>query len=246
METKNRISCLIVDDEPMALALIESYVVKTPFLELKGKFTNVPEVLGILSEEQIDLIFLDIQMPEINGIELSRLISKSTRVIFTTAFDKYAIDGFRVDALDYLLKPFNYQEFLAASNKALEWFSLVRSTEHVAGQTETGKVLFVKSDYKQLKINLEEVLYFEGWKDYVKIWMLGKTKPILTLMSLKTLEDELPADRFMRVHRSFIIALHHIEAVERSQVLIGTERITVAEQYKKKFQRFISDNSPEG
>lgn len=247
MQSEHKINCVIVDDEPMALALLESYVKKTPFLDLKGQCSSVMEVLPLMTTEKIDLLFLDIQMPEMTGIELSKMISKSTRIIFTTAFDQYAIEGFKVEALDYLLKPFNYQEFLTASNKALEWFSLLRAADQgvPAFGGEKNNFLFVKSDYKQLKINLDEVLYFEGWKDYVKIWLKGQVKPVLTLMSLKSLEEELPLTHFMRVHRSFIVALNQIEAVERGQILIGEERITVAEQYKKRFQEFVTSNSPD-
>ncbi|WP_343606818.1 LytTR family DNA-binding domain-containing protein [Fluviicola sp.] len=243
------IRCIIVDDELMARRLIEDYVAKTPFLSFCGSFGSVVEALTVLNAEQIDLVFLDIQMPEVNGIELSRMLPRSTRVIFTTAFDQYAIEGFRVEALDYLLKPFNYQEFLAASNKALEWFSLTRnalkSEDLKSDPAENPEFIFVKSEYKQLKIALNEVLYFEGWRDYVKIWLSGHPKPVLSILTLKSLEETLPADRFMRIHRSFIINLNQIEAIERSQVLIGSERITVAEQYKVRFAKYIADNSPE-
>lgn len=238
------LTCLIVDDEPMALSLLESYVSKTPFLELKGACGSVVQVLEKLNQERIDVLFLDIQMPDMTGIELSRIVPKTTRIIFTTAFDQYAIEGFRVDALDYLLKPFNYQEFLAASNKALEWFSMVRSAERTSSPSAKN-FLFVKSEYKQVKIDFEQVLFFEGWKDYVKIWLEGQPKPVLTIMTLKSLEDELPTAKFMRVHRSFIVALDKITSIERSQILIGHERITVADQYKQRFQEFITNNSPE-
>lgn len=244
------IRCIIVDDEPMARSLIEDYVAKTPFLQFCGSFGSVVDVLSVLNSEQIDLIFLDIQMPEVSGIELSKMLPKTSRVIFTTAFDQYAIEGFRVEALDYLLKPFNYQEFLVASNKALEWFSLM----HSAAKNEISKIdpaentdfIFVKSEYKQVKIALKNVLYFEGWRDYVKIWMDGNPKPILSILTLKSLEEMLPGERFMRIHRSFIINLEKIDAIERGQVLVGTERITVAEQYKARISGYIANNSLEG
>lgn len=235
-----KIRCLVVDDEPMALALIESYARKTPFLELRAACSNAFEALEILENEAVDLIFLDIQMPELNGLELSKTLSRNTRVIFTTAFNEYAIDGFKADALDYLLKPFSFDEFYNAAVRAKDWFNLVRSQRSEKPQPE---FIFVKSDYKQLKINLSEVLYFEGLKDYIKIWLSGNPKAILTKMSLKSLEEELPETKFMRVHRSFIVALGKIEAVERSQVLIGKERITVADQYKERFLEFVRDNS---
>lgn len=238
-----KISCLIVDDEPMALRLIESYVLKTPYLDLRGQCSSAFEVLEVLNNESIDLLFLDIQMPELNGIELSRTLKKETRVIFTTAYDNYAIEGFRVEALDYLLKPFNYQEFLTAANKAKEWFSMLRNSSLTRVKTSNESYIFVKSEYKQLKIHLDDVLYFEGLKDYIKIWLKSQARPVLTLMSLKSLEEDLPTDKFMRVHRSFIVALSSIEAIERNQIIICDQRITVADQYKQRFQDFVNGKS---
>lgn len=235
-----KISCIIIDDEPLALDLVEGYVSKTPFLELKGKCLSALEALQIMNTEKIDLVFSDIQMPDLNGIDFSKTLSADTKVIFTTAFKEYAFDGFKVNAVDYLLKPFNYQEFLKAAIKAQE--RIIRPEEKRQGFTHDN-FIFVKSEYKQVKINLNEVYYFEGLKDYIKIWINSQAKPILTLMSLKTLEQELPEEKFMRVHRSFIIALDKIESVERSQVVINKERITIAEQYKSKFQEFIENKS---
>ncbi|MGB5666378.1 MAG: LytTR family DNA-binding domain-containing protein [Maribacter sp.] len=239
-----QISCIVVDDEPMALQLIEGYVLKTPFLDLRKKCDSAIEALAYLENEQVDLIFLDIQMPDLTGIGLSKLIPKSTRIIFTTAFSEYALEGFKVEALDYLLKPFDYAEFLTAATKAREWFALIKgqSRETLVGDK---KFLFVKSDYKQLKIHLDDVLYFEGLKDYIKIWLKDRPRPILTLMSLKSLQDELPSNKFLRVHRSFIVALQAIDVVERSQIIIGNIRITVSENYKPEFLEYISRNSLE-
>lgn len=237
-----KISCLIVDDEPLALDLLERYVLKTPFLEYKHRCSSAIEALEILNKQPIDLIFLDIQMPELTGIEFSRVIGKDTKIIFTTAFNEYAIEGFKVNALDYLLKPFNYEEFLKAANKAKEWFELTSASK----KNESGNngYIFVKSEYKQVKINLNDVIYFEGLKDYVKIWLKDQPKPILTIMSLKSLTEELPSIKFMRIHRSFIVALDKIQSVERSQVIMtNTTRITIAEQYKQAFQAFITGNS---
>ena len=237
----DKIKCIIVDDEPMALALLEGYVNKTPFLELRKKCPNAFEALEILNEEEIDLAFLDIQMPELSGMELSKTLSKRTRVIFTTAFNEYAVEGFKAEALDYLLKPFSFEEFYNAALRAKEWFGMVNS--QAADRNSDTKFIFVKSEYKVLKINLDEVLYFEGLKDYIKIWLTGQPKPVLTLMSLKALEAELPPQRFMRIHRSFVVSLDKIQTIERNQILINNARITVADQYKAKFQEFISNNS---
>ncbi|MDO6516673.1 LytR/AlgR family response regulator transcription factor [Zobellia uliginosa] len=237
-----QLKCMIVDDEPMALNLVESYVEKTPYLVLKKKCNSAIEAVEYIRTETVDLLFLDIQMPDLTGLEFSKMLPKHTRVIFTTAFDQYALEGFKVEALDYLLKPFDYAEFLTASNKALEWFTLLRGQNKTSVSDEK-EFLFVKSEYKQLRIKLSDVLYFEGLKDYIKIWLKDNPKPVLTLMSLKNLEEELPEAQFMRVHRSFIVSLKNIEVVERSQIVINEQRITVSEQYKPKFLEFINNNS---
>jgi len=237
-----KISCVIVDDEPMALNLVESYVEKTPFLQLKKKCSSAIEALAFIKNEPVDLLFLDIQMPDLTGIEFSKMLPKETRVIFTTAFDQYALEGFKVEALDYLLKPFDYAEFLAAANKANTWFELVKGKQPKV-VSEEKEFLFVKSEYKQLRIKLADVLYFEGLKDYIKIWVKDSPKAILTLMSLKTLEQELPESQFMRVHRSFIVSLKNVEVIERSQIVINKQRITISDQYKPKFLAFVNNNS---
>lgn len=233
---------MIVDDEPMALNLVESYVEKTPFLELKTKCSSAIEAMEFIKSEPVDLLFLDIQMPDLTGIEFSKMLPKETRVIFTTAFDHYALEGFKVEAIDYLLKPFDYAEFLAAANKANTYFELVKGKRQSVLSDEK-EFLFVKSEYKQLRIKLADVLYFEGLKDYIKIWLKDHPKPILTLMSLKSLEEELPESQFMRVHRSYIVSLNNIDVIERSQIIINNQRITVSEQYKSKFLEFINNNS---
>ncbi len=236
----DKISCIIVDDEAPALQLLEKYVLRTPFLELTGKCNNAFEALKMLSENPPHLLFLDIQMPELNGIQLSRTINKNNKIIFTTAFDNYAIEGFKVNALDYLLKPFNYEEFLLAANKAEEWFRLTAAPAGLA----TEQYIFVRSDYKQIRIPLSEVLYFEGYKDYVKIWLADNSRPVLTLMTLKALEKELPPANFMRIHRSFIVSLNKIQSIDRSHVVLNkTTSLLIADQYKETFQNFVNNRS---
>jgi DNA-binding LytR/AlgR family response regulator len=235
-----KISCLIVDDEPLAIHLLNRYISQTAFLDCVEKCSSAIEAMEILNKKKIDLIFMDIQMPELNGIEFSRTLNKDIRIIFTTAFDNYALEGFKVNALDYLLKPFNYEEFLIAANKAKEWYELVQSRQLTVAE-DAHNFIFVKSEYKQVKIDLSEVLYFEGLKDYVKIWLKGIPKAILTIMSLKSLENQLPISKFMRVHRSFIIALDKIQVVERGQVIMqNSVHVKIADQYKEKFQNFVS------
>ncbi len=236
-----KISCIIVDDEPLAVDLLERYVQQTSFLDYKNRCSSAIEALEIINNNDIDLVFLDIQMPELTGLEFSRLIKKDIKIIFTTAFNEYAIEGFKVNAIDYLLKPFNYEEFLRAALKAKELFELKDS--HNKFETINKNYIFVKSEYKQIKILLDNVLYIEGLKDYVKIWIQGSSKAILTIMSLKSLEEELTKTKFMRVHRSFIVALDKIQSIERNQIIINNVRITIAEQYKEKFREFISGKS---
>ncbi len=239
-----KITCLIVDDEPLALDLIESYVKRTPFLELVGRCSSPFEAMEVLDTQKVDLMFLDIQMPELNGLEFSRTLSNSdVRIVFTTAFEQYALDGFKVDALDYLLKPFNYEEFLKAANKAKDWFALVDKGQQVSAG-DNNDFIFVKSGYKLVKIKINDILYFEGVKDYVKIHLQSQpTKPIMSLMSLKSLEEQMSEKKFMRIHRSFIVNLDSIEAIERGQVLINKVSITVADNYKDRFNEYLAAKS---
>ncbi len=235
-----KLTCIIVEDEPFAQQLLSDYIKKTDFLELSATFNNGISALSFLEENYVNLIFLDIQMPDITGIELSKLIDSKTKIIFTTAFSEYALEGFKVNAIGYLLKPFDFNEFYSAASKAKEWFIL---SENKKTDKNESNYIFVKSEYKQIKIELDSILYIEGLKDYVKIWIEGQVNPTLSLISLKHLEAELPNDRFMRVHRSFIVALDKIQAIERGQILINKERITVAEQYKENFNSFIKGRS---
>ena len=240
-----KITCLIADDEPMALSLIESYVLKTPFLELKAKCNSAIKAMEFLeTDSDIDLFFLDIQMPDLTGLEFSRLLPAKSKVIFTTAFDQYAIEGYKVNALDYLLKPFDYNEFLNAAQKARNHFE-TNSTQNSENQqnNKNSDFIFVKSEYRQIKINFSEILYIEGLKDYVKIYTSSHPRPILTLMSLKKLEEELPSEQFMRVHRSYIISLEKIEAIERNHVVIKDGFITIAPNYKDILMEYIKGKS---
>lgn len=238
-----KINCLIVDDEPMALALLEKYVEKTPYLHLIAKCSNAFQVLEVLNKQSVDLIYSDIQMPELNGMQLSETLPPDIRIIFTTAFDKYAIESYKVKAIDYLLKPFDYQEFLTASNKAREWFSILNKSKKTDEINSDKTFLFVKSEYKFVKIPYTEILYIEGLKDYVKIWLKDNPKPILSLMSLKSLEEELPKNDFMRIHRSYIVSLNKIEMIEKGQIIIKDKYISVSEQYKDVFNLFLKKNS---
>ena len=233
------LNCLIVDDEPLALDLLESYVKRTPFLKLQGKCGSALEVLQLLKEKTMDLIFLDIQMPELTGLELSRIVEGRVKIIFTTAFEQYALEGFRVDALDYLLKPISYPEFLKAANKALSWFEMSRgNTEGISSRDEES--IFVKADYKLLKIELHQICYIEGLKDYVKIYLEDTVQPVVSLISMKALEEMLPATSFIRVHRSYIVNLNKIKVVEHNRIVFGKTYIPVSDSYKDKFMDFVN------
>lgn len=231
------IKCAIVDDEPLAVELLASYVKKIPFLELCGKYNNATDALHGIGEAPVDLLFLDIQMPELNGLELSRMVPEDTRIVFTTAFDQYAVDGFRANALDYLLKPISYADFMEACNKALQWFQLVHQSENKPD--DEVKSIFVKSEYKLLQINLDSIRYVEGLKDYVKIYTDDSPHPILSLMNMKAMEQMLPASRFIRVHRSFIVSKEKIREIDRNRIVFGDVYIPIGDSYKQAFNDFL-------
>lgn len=225
------LNCIAVDDEPLALNLVSKFIGQTPFLKLVGKYAGAVEALKAILSQPIDLIFLDIQMKELNGIELARVLDKGAgkpRVIFTTAYNQFALEGYKVDALDYLLKPFNYEEFFRAAQKAL----------HYAEKADDN-YLFLKVEYQLVRIELDDILYIESLKDYVKVEVKSTGKAILSLTSLKALEEKLPATRFMRVHRSFIIALDKITSMTKNSVQIGKKQISIGDQYKEAFAQFM-------
>ncbi len=234
------ISTIAIDDEPLALQLVTGYIEKTPGLKLAGKFDNPLDAVEFMAREKVDLIFVDIQMPDLSGIEFTRSMVRGPKVIFTTAYEKYALEGFRLDVVDYLLKPFSYEEFFRAVRKVQ---NLIKLEGTALNQVEANaEFLFLKSDYKIKRINFNDILYIEGLKDYVKVYMNNDPKPILSLTSLKNLETKLPENKFMRVHRSFIVNLNKIATIERSRIIFGKAYIPVSEQYKDKFQEYLNKN----
>ena len=240
-----KIRCAVIDDEPLALGLMASYVKKTPFLELVGSYSSAVQAMQEMHDNPVDLIFLDIQMPELNGLDYSRMISPQTRVVFTTAFNQYALDGYKVNALDYLLKPISYPDFLLAANKAQEWFRLVEQSQQPEKKENQDEKLsiFVKSDYKLIRIELKNILYVEGLKDYVKIYEGNTGRPVISLMSMKAMEEMLPADRFMRVHRSYIVQKEKIRIIEHNRIVFGNTYIPIGDSYKQAFQDFLNKRS---
>ena len=240
------ITCMIIDDEPLAVSLLESYVNKTPYLELKGTFNSAIDALTVIHNDPIDLLFLDIQMPELSGMDFSRMLPDSIRVIFTTAFEQYALDSYKVNALDYLLKPISYPDFLKSAQKALQWYEMLFNKTAPSGiiaEKTAPESIFVKADRKLIQVELSDILYIEGLKDYVKIYVEGVQRPIISLMTMKSMEELLPANRFMRVHRSFIVQPEKIKVIERNRIVFGKEYIPISDNYKAKFNEFISNRS---
>lgn len=238
------LNCALVDDEPLALDLLETYVRKTPFLNLVGKCSSAVSAMKELQEKTVDLLFLDIQMPELSGLEYSKMVNPETRIVFTTAFGQYALDGYRVNALDYLLKPISYKDFLEAANKALSWFEM---KEYASAGGNVVKVeddcIYVKSDYKLVQIKLKDILYVEGLKDYVKIYIENEPKAILSLMSMKAMEERLPSSHFIRVHRSFIVQKNKIKIIDRGRIVFGKEYIPVSDSYKQELQNYLNEKT---
>ncbi len=239
-----KIRCLAVDDEKLALELLEDNIAKVPFLELTGTCNSAMEAMDQLGKQPVDLLFLDIQMPDLSGIQLLRSLHSRPMVIFTTAFEKYALEGFDLDVIDYLLKPYSFERFMRAVNKARDYIE-VRGHGAAAEEREAASApgfLFVRADYKLYRINLNDILYVEGLKDYVKIYT--GDKPILTQTSMKALEEKLPAKDFIRVHRSFIVAFNKIDFVQKHQVTIGRKEIPVSENFREQLFRMITPPQP--
>jgi DNA-binding LytR/AlgR family response regulator len=235
------ISCIVVDDEPLAVQLLETYVRKTPFLDLNGSFSNGKEAFTFLQENDVDLLFCDIQMPNLSGMELSKMLPERTKIIFTTAFSSYAIDGYKVHALDYLLKPISYEDFLTAAKHAKEVIEAQKAS--AAAPKAEASSIFVKSEYKLQKIDFSSIIFIEGLKDYVKIYLSDASEPVLTLMRMKTLEEQLPASSFVRVHRSYIVNIKKIDAIERGRILMGQYRIPISDSYEQGLYSALAGSS---
>jgi two-component system, LytTR family, response regulator len=242
--------CIIVDDEPLAIDLLSDFIGRVPFLEKAAECKNAIEAIEALNRGPVDLIFLDIQMPNISGIQLLNSLDARPMVIFTTAYSEYALESYNLNAIDYLLKPFTFERFLKAVNKAYTSFTtrnasiqqpLMSETSisaPIITDTKTPEYIFVKADYKTVKINLDQILYIEGLKDYIKIFT--GSKPVITQQSLKSIEEKLPLNSFFRVHKSYIVSLRHIHCIDRGMVRIGEARIPIGESYKEKFQIYIN------
>ncbi|WP_207493511.1 LytR/AlgR family response regulator transcription factor [Aridibaculum aurantiacum] len=231
------IRCIAIDDEPLALQLINEFASRIPFLSLEKTFTNPDDAHQYLQEHDIDLLFLDIQMPDVNGIQFYRSLSKKPQVVFTTAFSEYAVEGFNVDAVDYLLKPFEFDRFLKASYKAKEYLEFLSSQELQMAS------IFVKVDYQLMKINLKDIELIEGLDDYIRIHI--KPRSVLTLMTLKSLQEKLPAQEFVRLHRSYIIPVSKIESFGKNKLRVSGKEIPVGSSYGEVYQQLLKSKGLE-
>ncbi|RYC50525.1 LytR/AlgR family response regulator transcription factor [Flagellimonas olearia] len=233
--------CIIIDDEPLAIDLLMEYCQKLDFVELEGTFTNPLEAISIIKEKKVDLIFCDIEMPQINGIDFISSLDNTPMFIFTTAYSQYAVEGFNLNAIDYLVKPIPYNRFIKAISRAKEVMGYKRPVEpqnvfpsHGEG-TKSSEYIFVKAEYESVKINLNDLQYIQGLKDYLKIHVQGTNKAILTLMSFKEIMEKLPAHQFLRVHKSFVVNISCIKTVQRNRIVINDVRIPIGESYKANF-----------
>ncbi|MEI6888699.1 MAG: LytTR family DNA-binding domain-containing protein [Bacteroidota bacterium] len=236
-----KISCIAIDDEPLAVKKISAYIQKTPFLELVAECRSAFEAMRVIEDHKIQLIFIDINMPDLNGLEFVKSLADKPYIVFTTAYSEYAVEGFQVDAADYLLKPVTYSSFLKAANKVKNLIDLTANSQKESIRT-TASHLFVKSDYKLIRIELDDIKYIESQHEYIKIHLINSPR-VMTQLSMKAIQEQLPSDRFMRVHRSFIVSLKKISVVERNRIVFdGKVHIPVSDRYKEKFQEYIDGN----
>ncbi len=232
-----RLRCVAIDDEPLALNVIAEYIERNPYLELVEKFTNSIKALEYLTANSIDLLFVDIQMPDMTGLQLLSKLEDKPMVVFTTAYDNYAVEGFRLDAVDYLLKPIDYPDFERSVNKALRWV--------VSEKVEaTRDFLYLKSGHKIVRINFSDIIYVQGMSEYIQIYTTT-SKPTISLLSLKLLESKLPSENFMRVHKSYIVNLDRVMTIERNEIFYDDGKvIPISLQYREQFNEFIKRNFP--
>ena len=231
-------NCAIIDDEPLAAGLLESYVKKTPYLNLTGVYNSAITAMRDLRDNSVPLLFLDIQMPELSGIEFAKILPRDTKVIFTTAFPQYAIEGYKVNALDYLLKPISYEDFVKATEKALDWYHILQKQETYRND----RFMFIKSEYKLQRVCLDDILYIEGLKDYVRVCLKSGEK-IMSLMSMKKLEDYLPRPEFLRTHRSYIVHMPEVRTIDRFRIVFGDVFIPISDNYKDEVQQYLDQHT---
>lgn len=223
--------CLAIDDEPLALELLEDNISQVPYLKLEGKCSNAFEALKFLQEHTVDLIFLDIQMPGLTGLQFIQSLTHRPMTILITAYEKFALEGFNLDVIDYLVKPVPLDRFIKACNKAWELFNL-RLKRAENSSSDEPEFLFVNVEYSLLKVEFADIQWIEGLKDYIRIYLKSSSKPVITRMSMKAIEEELPSSKFIRVHKSFIVSVSAITSVRKNSIFIGVEEIPIGDNYK--------------
>ena len=234
------IRCLAIDDEPLALQQLVAYINKVPFLELAAQCQSALEARKFLESDTVDAIFCDINMPDLNGMDFVKSLVSPPLIVFTTAYSEYAVEGFKVNAVDYLLKPFGLQDFQRAANRVLErWEMKSPSSFHVPLSSPKEETLYLKTDYRVVKVTVDDIRYIEGMSEYLKVWVEGEAKPIITLLAMKKLEERLPA-HFMRIHRSYIVNLNKIQEVNKNRVILDAQtNLPVGDLYKEAFQNYL-------
>lgn len=233
------IRCLAIDDEPLALQQLTTYIQKIPFLELAAQCQSALEARKFLEQDTVDAIFCDINMPDLNGMDFVKSLQAPPLIVFTTAYSEYAVEGFKVNAVDYLLKPFGLDDFRRAAKRIKERLEIVSTnTQHPTPNTQPD-TLFVKTDYRMVKISIADIRYIEGMSEYLKIYLEGEEKPIITLLSMKKIESRLP-ENFMRIHRSYIVNLHKIQEVNKNRIIMDAETfLPIGDMYKEAFQHYL-------
>ncbi|MDB5273366.1 MAG: response regulator transcription factor [Chitinophagaceae bacterium] len=237
------LKCLAIDDEPLALGLVSDYIQQIPFLELVGSYTSALDALQVIQAEKIDLIFLDIRMPDLSGFQFLDTLVEKPLVILTTAYNQYGPESYEFEIADYLLKPIPFEKFLKAANKANDIFEGKIKKQIDRTESNDKDYIFVNSEYKLIKIKIKDIQYIEGLKDYIKIHVEGFDRPVLTIMRIKTFEEKLPVSDFVRVHRSFLINIHKIESIQRSMITIGKHEIPVGLSYADHFFKLVEDKN---
>ena len=231
------IRCLAIDDEPLALKQVVSYISKIPYLDLVGSCRSAAEAAAILDKESVDAMFVDINMPDRSGMDFVKSLTPAPMVVFTTAYSEYAVEGYKVDAVDYLLKPFSFEDFRRAADRVKANYEMNAVT---VSSPDADNSLFFKTDYKIVRVNIDKIVYVEGMSEYLKIFVEGETEPVVVLLSLKKLEDRLPADRFMRIHKSYILNLSKIREVSKGKVFVSPDvSIPIGDLYKDAFNSYL-------
>jgi two-component system, LytTR family, response regulator len=239
------IKCIAIDDEPLALDLLESFIGKTPFLNLEGKCASPFEALEILQNEEISVIFLDVMMPDLSGLDFGKSLNNPPLIILTTAYDNFALEAFNINAIDYLLKPFSYERFLRAAIKAREYLHFKNSYKKEGGDSfllekDFGpSYIFIRADYSNLKLMFSDILYIQGFKDYVKIFTKNSSKPIFTKLNLKNFYEKLPSSQFVRIHKSYVVSIANIHSLQRDRVTIENTLIPIGEFYKEELFKVV-------